>query len=132
MLACHLRSWIARTPGRRTRHSTAPPAAARPQPPVPRPTTPPWQAAITRDSPVAGADAVPTTVAASPEDSYFLEPLLRSFLLGVGAGALVETTHVLFKFLGVAAESGPGIMDALPNALPEFAPLFVWDHVAAL
>jgi hypothetical protein len=75
---------------------------------------------------------VPTTVAASPEDSYFLEPLLRSFLLGVGAGALVETTHVLFKFLGVAAESGPGIMDALPNALPEFAPLFVWDHVAAL
>lgn len=65
-------------------------------------------------------------------ESPFLEPLLRSFLLGVGAGALVETTHVLFKFMGIAASSGSGLIDALPGALPEFAPLFVWDHVAAV
>lgn len=74
--------------------------------------------------------AVATTAAGG--DDYFLEPLLRSFLLGVGAGAIVETTHVLFKAFTIAAESGPGVMDALPGALPEFAPLFVWDHVAAV
>jgi hypothetical protein len=85
--------------------------------------------------PAAGVDAAqPATVAAAAPiaDDYFLEPLLRSFLLGVGAGAIVETSHVLFKAFTIAAESGPGVMDALPGALPEFAPLFVWDHVAAV
>jgi hypothetical protein len=70
--------------------------------------------------------------AAAAPDDYFLEPLLRSFLLGVGAGALVETGHVLLKFMGVAVASGPAVLDALPNAVSDFAPLFVWDHVAAL
>jgi hypothetical protein len=41
-----------------------------------------------------------------------LDALLRSFLLGVGAGALVETTHVLFKFFDLAASSGSEIMGA--------------------
>lgn len=79
---------------------------------------------------VAPADAL--SGAAADSSSYFLEPLLRSFLLGVGAGAVVETTHVLFKAFTIAAATGPQVIDALPGALPEFAPLFVWDHVAAV
>lgn len=80
--------------------------------------------------PEAAAAAAPPP--ASSASDYFLEPLLRSFLLGVGAGAVVEAGHVVFKAATIAAESGPSIMDVLPGALPEFAPLFVLDHVAAL
>jgi hypothetical protein len=58
------------------------------------------------------APAVGTEAGAEGGGDYFLDALLRSFLLGVGAGALVETTHVLFKFLGLAASSGPEIMGA--------------------
>jgi hypothetical protein len=88
------------------------------------PIVPAQDAAVTAASPAAAPPA--------QADDYFLEPLLRSFLLGVGAGAVVEAGHVLFKALSLAAATGPEVMDALPGALPEFAPLFVWDHVAAL
>ena len=86
---------------------------------------------------VVGDPTAPTadqaqTAAAAPGEDYFLEPLMRSFLLGVGAGAVVETTHVLFKAFSIAAATGPQVMDVLPGATAEFAPLFLWDHVAAL
>ena len=85
----------------------------------------------------AVAAAAASAAAAAPpqqqqQSDYFLEPLLRSFLLGVGAGAAVEATHVLFKALSIAVATGPQVLDALPGALPDFAPLMVWDHAVAV
>ncbi len=45
------------------------------------------------------------------EPSPFFEPLLRSFLLGVGAGVICESAHVLFK-VGGAPAAGAGEGDA--------------------
>ena len=79
------------------------------------PQTPRKRSLISPQASAAQARVVPAEVAAESQDGdYFLDALLRSFLLGVGAGALVETTHVLFKFLGLAASSGPEIMGAPP------------------
>ncbi|KAF8056873.1 ddmC [Scenedesmus sp. PABB004] len=72
--------------------------------------------------------------AAEAEESVFLDPLVRSFLLGIGAGVLCEGGHVAFKALSLLQASGD--LEALGAAvranLEQFAPLFVWDHVAAL
>ena len=54
----------------------------------------------------------PLVIAAPAPSSLFLEPALRSFVLGVGAGALFETAHVLMK----VRESGGG--EAKPLSRP--------------
>lgn len=53
-------------------------------------------------------------------DSPFLEPFVRSFILGVGAGAMLEGGHVALQVL---AGSFPGIS--------HYSPLLVADHVTA-
>lgn len=50
----------------------------------------------------------------------FLEPFVRSFILGVGAGAILEGGHVAMQVL---AGSFPGVSN--------FSPLLVADHVTA-
>lgn len=53
----------------------------------------------------AAASAASVVAAAPPraEASPFLDPLVRSLILGVGAGVLCETGHVLFKVRAVSA-----------------------------
>lgn len=70
-------------------------------------------------------------VAPVEEESPFLDPLVRSFLLGVGAGCVVESIHVFTKFLGFMGQNDTAA-DALQALQEQFAPLFVWDHVAAV
>jgi len=41
------------------------------------------------------------------DPSPFFEPLLRSFLLGLGAGALFEALHVCMKVRAVPAPAAP-------------------------
>lgn len=110
-----------------------------PLPPLTLPRTapapPPARAQGVVSSGAAGEAASAPAQAANakpPGDDYFLEPLMRSFLLGVGAGAVVETSHVLFKAFSLGVEAGPQMMELLPASTAEFAPLFLWDHVAAL
>ena len=74
-------------------------------------------------------------LAAPPQDdpSFFLEPLLRSFVLGVSAGCLFESLHVAFKFVGLATEVGlSSVADALPAFIDRFSPLFAGDHAVAM
>lgn len=70
-------------------------------------------------------------VAPAEEESPFLDPLVRSFLLGVGAGCVVESIHVFTKFLGLMGQNDTAA-DAIQALQEQVAPLFVWDHVAAL
>ena len=53
--------------------------------------------------------------------SPFFEPFVRSFILGVGAGAMLEGGHVALQVL---AGSFPGVS--------QYSPLLVADHVTAL
>lgn len=53
-------------------------------------------------------------------NSPFLEPFVRSYILGVGAGALLEGGHVALQVL---AGSFPGVS--------QYSPLLVADHVTA-
>lgn len=53
-------------------------------------------------SPVNDLVSVPAVAAlaaapAKPEESMFLDPLVRSLFLGVGAGIVCETLHVVLK-----------------------------------
>lgn len=59
---------------------------------------------------------------ADPQESPYFDSLCRSFLLGVGAGALVETVHMLGKIVQTPDVAG----------LMASTPLFLWDHVAAV
>lgn len=70
-------------------------------------------------------------VAAVEEESPFLDPLVRSFLLGVGAGCMVESVHVFLKFFDFIGQHGTAA-DAVHALQEQVAPLFVWDHVAAV
>lgn len=54
----------------------------------------------------------------------YLEPFVRSFLLGVGSGVLMEGLHVL---AGLAQRHGGALMDALPAVGP---PLVFADTAA--
>jgi hypothetical protein len=74
---------------------------------------PPRARRPTRLPPAAAArprrDRGAVAVAAPPppdESAFFLEPLLRSFVLGVGAGAAYEAAHVVVKVGGVSSRSG--------------------------
>lgn len=78
---------------------------------------------------------VKVLAASPPQDdpSFFLEPLLRSFVLGVSAGCLFESLHVAFKFVGLATEVGlASVADALPAVIDRFSPLFAGDHAVAM
>ena len=55
------------------------------------------------------------------EDAPFLEPFVRTFILGVGTGALLEGAHVACQLL---AGSFPGVS--------HYSPLVLADHVTAL
>jgi hypothetical protein len=46
---------------------------------------------------VVSAPAVALAAPSKPEESMFLDPLVRSLFLGVGAGIVCETLHVVFK-----------------------------------
>ena len=53
-------------------------------------------------------------------EAPFLEPFVRSFILGMGAGALLEGAHVAIQ---VMTHSFPGVS--------QYSPLLVADHVTA-
>jgi hypothetical protein len=56
------------------------------------------QSAVPQQQPsTSSAASVVAAAAPRPEASPFLDPLVRSLILGVGAGMLCETGHVLFK-----------------------------------
>ena len=63
----------------------------------------------------------------------FFEPLVRSFLLGVGTGALFEGAHVSLSALRLVGDVGlHRVSEALPAAFEGFTPMFLGDHVVAL
>ncbi|KAK9837299.1 hypothetical protein WJX81_004912 [Elliptochloris bilobata] len=67
------------------------------------------------------------------DPSPFFEPLLRSFLLGLGAGAIFESLHVCMKLFGLVGDVGfRQLADTLPTVVDRFSPLFVGDHVVAV
>lgn len=72
------------------------------------------------------------TVTADDGASPFLEPLLRGLLLGASCGILCEVLHVSLTL----AMAGPAalfdVFGLFESETEEFAPLFLWDHVAAL
>lgn len=58
---------------------------------------------------------------------------MRSLILGVSAGALLESAHVALKFFGLVGEVGyDKLGEILPHTVDRFAPLFFADHVAAI
>ncbi|KAK9824593.1 hypothetical protein WJX72_011558 [[Myrmecia] bisecta] len=79
--------------------------------------------------------SVKTLAAREVDDdpSPFFEPLLRSFLLGLGAGAIFESLHVAMKFFGVLDQVGYSqLAEVWPKVLDQVSPLFVGDHVVAV
>ncbi|KAL0037931.1 hypothetical protein WJX79_006055 [Trebouxia sp. C0005] len=63
----------------------------------------------------------------------FFEPLLRSFVLGLGTGALFEASHVSWKFISLLSELGTHrVTDLVSQNVDRFAPLLVGDHVVAV
>jgi hypothetical protein len=70
--------------------------------------------------------------AAIEQESPFLDPMIRSFLLGISAGAACEAAHVGLEALSLAGQGSDGWLQAVQQNLGQFAPLFVWDHVAAV
>ena len=51
------------------------------------------------------------------DPSPFFEPLLRSFLLGLGAGAIFESLHVCMKVRRRSAASSPCTRPAAMSAI---------------
>lgn len=71
------------------------------------------------------------------EEDRFAESFVRSFLLGLGAGAILETLHVTSKFVGLVGQFAQShqlaeMHDLLPSISHQFAPLFAADHAVAL
>lgn len=67
------------------------------------------------------------------DPSPFFEPLLRTFVLGAGAGAVCEAVHSLDKLHGLVTEVGfHRVAEVLPSVVDRFAPAFVVDHITAL
>jgi phenylpropionate dioxygenase-like ring-hydroxylating dioxygenase large terminal subunit len=71
------------------------------------------------------------------EHGRFQETFVRSFLLGLGAGAILETLHVTSKFLGVIGQFAQAhqlaeMRDVLPSLSHQFSPLFAADHAVAI
>lgn len=63
-------------------------------------------------------------------ESPFLEPFVRSLVLGLGAAVVLECTHELLQLLSRSAGSSSANVLEVLQALPP--PLFVADHVAAI
>ncbi|KAF6265516.1 hypothetical protein COO60DRAFT_1623882 [Scenedesmus sp. NREL 46B-D3] len=91
------------------------------------------QPAVPQQQPSSTAAASVVAAAAPPpaEESPFLDPLVRSLILGVGAGVLAETGHVLFKALSLAG-SGALPSPFTAGALQAFSPNFIADHAVAI
>lgn len=59
--------------------------------------------------------------------------MLRSFVLGLGTGAIFEASHVSWKFISLLSEIGTHrVTDVVSQHVDRFAPLFVGDHMVAL
>lgn len=71
-------------------------------------------------------------IQAEDDPSPFFEPLVRSFMLGVGAGIICEVLHVAFQFKDFAGTTGEQLPNLLPQMYEALSPMFLWDHVAAL
>ena len=70
--------------------------------------------------------ALPSPISTAPvvqesSEPLYLEPFLRTFVLGVGSGALLEAAHVALQVL---TGSFPGMAD--------FSPLLFADHAVSL
>ncbi|WIA22778.1 hypothetical protein OEZ86_009732 [Tetradesmus obliquus] len=89
------------------------------------------QPAAPQQPAAASAASVVAAAPARAEASPFLDPLVRSLILGVGAGMLCETGHVLFKALSLA-ETGALPSPFTPGALAAFSPNFIADHAVAI
>eukprot|EP00882_Tetradesmus_deserticola_P000142 GHRQ01000160.1.p1 GENE.GHRQ01000160.1~~GHRQ01000160.1.p1 ORF type:complete len:682 (+),score=313.23 GHRQ01000160.1:310-2355(+) len=90
------------------------------------PAAPQQQPGSSTASSVVAAAAAPAS-----ETSPFLDPLVRSLILGVGAGMLAETGHVLFKALSLAG-SGALPSPFTAGALQACSPNFIADHAVAI
>ncbi|GMH42660.1 hypothetical protein BSKO_10579 [Bryopsis sp. KO-2023] len=78
-------------------------------------------------------DDIDKTPSEDPDPTPFFDPLLRTFVLGLGTGSLVEVGHVLYKFAGLATEVGSErVLQVFPTVVDRFSPLFVVDHLAAI
>lgn len=63
-----------------------------------------------------------------PQESPFFDSMCRSFLLGIAAGAVVETVHMLTKVVGSAPDSG--FAGARGRVCVGFATLGGWEPCA--
>eukprot|EP00882_Tetradesmus_deserticola_P026255 GHRQ01028927.1.p2 GENE.GHRQ01028927.1~~GHRQ01028927.1.p2 ORF type:complete len:111 (-),score=18.19 GHRQ01028927.1:28-360(-) len=70
--------------------------------------------------------------AALEQESPFLDPMIRSFLLGISAGAACEAAHVGLEAMSLAGQGSAGWLQAVQQNLGQYTPMFVWDHVAAV
>lgn len=57
---------------------------------------------VVQQAPAAGAAAIAATPVRPGEASPFLDPLVRSLFLGVGAGIVCETLHVVLKVRAIS------------------------------
>ncbi|KAL0046822.1 hypothetical protein WJX82_010864 [Trebouxia sp. C0006] len=74
-----------------------------------------------------------TRKAQEDDPTPFFEPLLRSFVLGLGTGALFEASHVSWKFISLLSELGTHrVTDLVSQNVDRFAPLLVGDHMVAV
>eukprot|EP00877_Chromochloris_zofingiensis_P001966 jgi/Chrzof1/11770/Cz06g09100.t1 len=83
----------------------------------------------------ADATVQETAAVAVPSEqdaNYFFEPLLRSLVLGMGAGMICETAHQLIKFMSLTDQMGTNIIDTIPDVTQKFAPMFALDHLVAV
>lgn len=83
-------------------------------------------------APAGTAAAAPPAPSEPLLDAVFTDSFLRCFLLGLGSGVLCEGGHVAYELLGLQALSAEGLAHALNSYADQLAPMFVWDHVAAL
>lgn len=78
----------------------------------------------------------PCAFAAQPPaeaESEFLEPFLRSLILGVGCAWVLESAHVALQFFGLLGGAPAGSLADLAAQLPAVSPPLFWeDHLAAL
>ncbi|KAL4425964.1 hypothetical protein ABPG75_009980 [Micractinium tetrahymenae] len=77
-----------------------------------------------------GKREVELTARQEAAESPFLEPFVRSLVLGLGAAVVLESTHEMLQLLSRSAGSSSANMVEMLQALPP--PLFVADHVAAI
>ncbi|KAK9796241.1 hypothetical protein WJX73_000092 [Symbiochloris irregularis] len=80
-----------------------------------------------------GVESVESDVEDQLYPSPFTEAFLRSFVLGVGFGALFEVLHVGSQFVGVLSEVGwQSLATSLVQRAYLFSPNYAADHAGAL